>query len=258
MVVSSESAGKCAALLRAAGREEGEVSLLVSLSEFFRSLALREDLLLAYPRFAALYEGFLERLEAQDPEGGEESLTMIYAYLHGCDSDYTPEERRALDARGGYWCHAGGLSPLLRAGPCIFPETRSADYGAGNGLQGLLLQYLYPHRRTTLIELSGPMVKKGKALGAMMGLPDDRIEWVHGSVEAVSPRAFDFIYIYRPLRPEGAAGRSFYSWFAGELALVRHRVTIFSVADCLRDFLDSGRFTPFYDDGQLTCFSNNL
>lgn len=256
--MSSTREDTCAALFAAAGRGEAEVSLLASLSELFRSLARREDLLLAYPRFEALYEDFLDRLEAQDPEGAEGSLTMIYAYLHGSDSDYTPEERRALDARGGYWCHAGGLSPLLRAGDCIFPDTRSADYGAGNGLQGLLLQYLYPHRRTTLIELSGPMVARGKALATMMGVPSERIEWVHGSVEAVSPRAFDFIYIYRPLRPEGAAGRSFYRWFAGELASVGHRVTIFSVADCLRDFLDSGRFTPFYDDGQLTCFSNSL
>ena len=256
--MSGEDAGRCAALLGGPGREEGEVSLLLALSGLFRSLARKEEFLLRYPRFPDLYQGYLERIEAGDAEGAEEGLTMTYAYLHGCDSDYTPGERNVLDARGGYWCHAGGLSPLERAGACILPETRSADYGAGNGLQGLLLQYLYPHRRTTLIELSGPMLKRGRALGAMMGIPGERVEWIHGSVETVSPRFFDFIYIYRPLRPEGAAGKAFYRWFAGELASVSHRVTIFSVADCLRDFLDGSRFTSFYDDGQLTCFSNGL
>jgi hypothetical protein len=129
------------------------------------------------------------------------------------------------------------------------------DYGAGNGLQGLLLQHLYPHRLTTLVELSGSMIEKGKVLQGMLGIPAERIEWVHGSVEEVSPRAFEFIYLYRPLRPEGEAGRRFYEWFAGELEDAEGSVTIFSVADCLREFLDSRRFTVFYDDGQLTCFS---
>lgn len=246
---------ECRALLGGTGREEGEVGLLASLSRLFAALAVRGVLDLAYPRFAELYGRFLQELGRGNPDGTEEGLTMIYAYLHGCDMSYDPEERAMLDARGGYWCHAGGLSPLWRAAPYIHRETRGVDYGAGNGLQGLLLQHLYPHRLTTLVELSGPMIEKGRALQGMLGIPAERIEWVHGSVEEVSPRAFDFIYLYRPLRPEGEAGRRFYEWFAGELLHAEGDVTIFSVADCLREFLDSRRFAVFYDDGQLTCFS---
>jgi hypothetical protein len=256
MVDSAEEViEECRSLLGRAGREEGEVGLLVSLSSLFAALAVREDLNLAYPRFAELYGRLLHELGGGNPDGTEEGLTMIYAYLHGCDMSYDPEERAVLDARGGYWCHAGGLSPLWRAAPHIHPGTRAVDYGAGNGLQGLLLQHLYPHRLTTLVELSGPMIEKGKALQGMLGIPAERIEWVHGSVEEVSPRAFDFIYLYRPLRPEGEAGRRFYEWFAGELEGAEGRVTIFSVADCLRELLDRRRFTVFYDDGQLTCYS---
>ena len=99
------------------------------------------------------------------------------------------------------------------------------------------------------------MIDEGRALQEMMEIPAERVEWIHGSVETVSPRSFDFIYIYRPMKPENEPGRKFYRWFADELAGVGHEVTIFSVADCLGDFLDPVRFTPFYDDGQLTCFS---
>ena len=99
------------------------------------------------------------------------------------------------------------------------------------------------------------MIEKGKILQGMMGIPVDKTEWIHESVIDVPPRDFDFIYIYRPLRPEGKEGQRFYRMFAEELAGVRHRVTIFSIADCLKDFLPDG-FRIFYDDGQLTCFSN--
>jgi hypothetical protein len=49
-----------------------------------------------------------------------------------------------MDRSGGYWCHAGGLSPVLKAGAFIEPDTVSADFGAGNGLQCLLMQKIHP------------------------------------------------------------------------------------------------------------------
>jgi hypothetical protein len=254
--IPADLAGRCAALFGTGGTEAANIALLSSLAVIFGGLAGREEALAAYPDLGFLFNRFLERLHEGDREGVEDGLTMIYAYLHGADSGYLPDERKELDSLGGYWCHAGGLSPLWRAAPWIRRSTRSADYGAGNGLQGLLFQALYPHRRTTLIELSGPMVRKGRRLRELMGVPAGSVHWIHASVTEVPPEEFDFIYLYRPLRPEGEEGRNFYEWFARRLVGVGHEVTIFSIADCLKDFL-APPFTPFYDDGQLTCFTNN-
>lgn len=234
---------------------EGKAALLSSLTAIFGELAGTREAVAVYPELGALFQPFRRSLDGGDVEGVEDALTAIYAYLHGSGSSYSPEERSTLDAVGGYWCHAGGLSPLWRAAPWIRRETRVADYGAGNGLQGLLFQALYPHRSTTLIELSGPMVENGRRLGKLMNIPASKVSWVHGSVTQVPPEEFDFIYIYRPLRPEGQEGKSFYEWFADCLASVDHRVVIFSIADCLKDFLASP-FVLFYDDGQLACFTN--
>lgn len=233
---------------------KGAALFFSSLAALFASLAERADVAAAFPEFPALFPKVVEGLERGDPEEVEDRLTILYAYLHGAGSAYTPAERAKLDAAGGYWCHAGGLSPLRKAAPHITADTRLADYGAGNGFQGLLFQYLYPHRKTTLIEISGPMIERGRSLREMMGIPPERVEWIHGSVAEFPPRNFDFIYIYRPLRPEGEEGRRFYEGFAKDLAQVRHPVTIYSIADCLKDFLDD-RFHVTYDDGQLTCFA---
>ena len=48
------------------------------------------------------------------------------------EAEYREEERRLMDEAGGYWAHAGGLSPILKAGSWIRPDTVSTDLGAGN------------------------------------------------------------------------------------------------------------------------------
>jgi hypothetical protein len=157
-----------------------------------------------------------------------------------------------MDATGGYWNHAGGLSPILKAGPWIEPTTISADFGAGNGLQGLLLQVLYPHRRTVQIEISSRMASIGDMLREWLGVPREKVEWIVADVIGVPAAGYDFIYLYRPVRPEGP-GRNFYTRFAREVESEARPPVIFSIADCLRDFL-SERYQVFYGDGHLTCF----
>lgn len=232
----------------------GKARVLAALSELFDDLAGREEIGETFPGFADLYGDLLRGRESGDDDAVEGALAAIYCLFHGRGGAYTPAERRELDAHGGYWCHAGGFNPLARAAPFIDPATRLADYGAGNGFQGLLFQHLYPHRSTTLIELSGPMVEFGKRLQTLLGIPGERVRWIHGNVARVSPRDFDFIYLYRPMRPEGP-GRAFYEMFAREAARADRRLTIFSIADCLKDFLPGG-FQTFFDDGHLTCFAN--
>ena len=48
-------------------------------------------------------------------------------------------------------------------------------------------------------------------------------------------------------------GRAFYTKLAHTLDESRTEVVVFSIADCLRDFLPP-RFEMFYTDGHLTCF----
>jgi hypothetical protein len=207
-----------------------------------------------FPRYAELKLRFRDSVAGTSPDAVEESFLELYAHLHMNSAPYTPAERRRLDAIGGYWCHAGGISPILKAGDWIRHDTVSADFGAGNGLQGLLMQWLYPHRTTVQVEISRSMVAIGRDLQRWLGIPDQRIRWVVGDVMDASSEGIDFLYLYRPVRPEGP-GRRFYERLGSELERTARQVVVFSVADCLRDFL-SDRFEVFYDDGHLTCFSN--
>jgi len=184
----------------------------------------------------------------------EEAFLNLYCHVHGHAAPYTLDERKRLERHGGYWCHAGGISPILKAGDHIEADTVSGDFGAGNGLQGLLLQKLYPHTSVIQIEISSRMVGWGKELQVWLGIEPHRVIWEVGDVLEYSPRGMDFIYIYRPVRPEGE-GRRFYEKFAGELNHAAGKVVVFSVADCLKSFL-SEEFKIFYGDGHLTCFSN--
>ena len=204
-----------------------------------------------YPDHGPLRDAFLAAAEGEDGELLEEAFLALYCHLHLVEAPYTAEERRRLDETGGYWCHAGGLSPILKAGPHISEDTVLGDFGAGNGLQALLMQKLHPHRRTVQIEISSLAVESGRALEGWLGIPPDRVEWVVGDVTEATPAGMDFIYLYRPVRPVGE-GRRFYERFASELGRDARPVTIFSIADCLRGFLPS-EFEVFYSDGHLTC-----
>jgi len=205
-----------------------------------------------FPSYADLKQRFLSAAGQEDPEAIEESFLELYAHLHMHEAPYSAEERARVNETGGYWCHAGGISPILKAGDWIQSDTVSADLGAGNGLQGLLMQHLYPHRLTIQVEISRRMVAIGKRLQRWLEVPEDRVRWVVGDIEHASVSEIDFLYLYRPVRPEGP-GHDIYQRLADEIAASQRRVVIFSIADCLRDFLPTS-FETFYSDGHLTCF----
>lgn len=209
-----------------------------------------------FPEQAALRDRYLASLEKDDRDVIEHTFLELYSHLHMHEAPYTPEERRRVTATGGYWCHAGGISPLVKAGPWIGPGTVSADFGAGNGLQGLLFQKLYPHARCVQIEISHRMVEIGRALQDWLDIDADRVEWRVDDVCNQSAAGYDFIYIYRPVRPEGE-GRRFYERFAADLDRSEAPVVIFSIADCLKDFLPPS-FRVFHFDGHLTCFRRGI
>ncbi len=197
--------------------------------------------------------GDLERaLAGGDPECVEGPAVALYSLLHQAGGTYAAVERERLDAGDGYACIAGGFAPLLQAAPFISPETISADLGAGNGLQGILLQRLFPHRQTLQIEISSAMIQMGKIYQRILGIEDDRMVWVHGDVAEVSLDGVDFIYLYRPAKPS-ATGDGLYRRLARKLAVIDHALVIFSIADCLGPHLDDS-FSTVYADGHLTCF----
>ena len=239
-------------LLSGDDRPPLERERLATLMTLFATLPPPPDPCGLWPRFVPLRARFLATTAADDPEACEESFLELYCHVHGHEAPYTGAERARMDEVGGYWCHAGGLSPVLKAGEHIGPDTVSADYGAGNGLQGLLLQKLYPHARTLQIELSSRMVEAGRVLQDWLGIPEERVEWIVGDVLDHPPRGLDFVYLYRPVRPEGG-GRRFYEMFAAELAAAPVGTVVFSIADCLGSFVGDA-CEIFYADGHLSCF----
>jgi len=204
------------------------------------------------PRYGELKDRFLGALVHGDADLVEEAFLELYAHLHMHEAPYTDAERGRVDATGGYWCHAGGLAPILKAGDWLKPGSVSADLGAGNGLQGLLMQTLFPHARTIQVEISSRMVEIGRRLQRWLGVPDDRVEWRVGDVLDASVEGIDLLYLYRPVRPDGP-GRVFYQRLATQLGQSEREVVVFSIADCLRDFLPP-TFEVFFSDGHLTCF----
>jgi len=236
----------------ASGWPADEARRLAGLIELFLSLPGPAIPGGSFPDFARLQDRLETSVRGNDPEAIEERLLELYAHLHMNEAPYSADERRRMDAAGGYWNHAGGLSPLLKAAPWIDEHTASVDFGAGNGLQGLLLQVLCPHARTVQIEISARMAEIGEALREWLGVSPDRVDWVVDDVRNVPATGYGFIYLYRPVRPDGP-GRDFYTRFAREVESEARPPVIFSIADCLRGFL-SDRYEVFYGDGHLTCF----
>lgn len=238
--------------LQTTGYPAAEAERLATLIRLFLALPDPPDPAGVFPRWRELRDALGEAVEAGDPDAVEERFLELYAHLHMHEAVYSADERARMDAAGGYWNHAGGLSPVLKAGPHLAPDTVSADFGAGNGLQGLLLQHLYPHARTVQIEIAGRMAEIGEGLREWLDIPLDRIDWRVADVLEMPASGYGFIYLYRPVRPEGR-GRAFYERFAREVEAEDRPPVIFSIADCLRDFL-SDRYEVFYRDGHLTCF----
>ncbi len=239
-------------LLADDGRSADERARLISLMEIVASLPQPPDSTCLFPRYPQLMKRFLDACRGDDGEELEERFLELYAHLHMHEAPYTADERRQMDATGGYWSHAGGLSPILKAGRWISPETRSVDLGAGNGLQALLMQRMFPHAHSCQIEISSAMVEIGRRLQKWLGIPGDRIEWRTDDVLETPLGGWDFVYLYRPVRPEGP-GRAFYHRLADALDREPGEVVVFSIADCLGRSLSPG-FDRFYSDGHLTCY----
>lgn len=234
------------------GRPAGEAERLARLATLLAHLPPPPDPIGLYPRAGELQERLRALLPAGDGEAVEETFLELYAHLHGHQAPYTPAERARMDRAGGYWAHAGGISPVLKAADVLQPGSISLDLGAGNGLQLLLMQLLTPHRLSVQVEISLLMLRSGQALQRWLGVPRRRVAWVQGDVLDLPVRSFHFLYMYRPVKPDGPGGE-LYRRLARELAMAPREVTVFSVADCLGEFLPPS-VERLYSDGHLTCY----
>lgn len=102
------------------------------------------------------------------------------------------------------------------------------------------------------IELSAEMIEIGQLFQKVLEIPDDRVEWINDDILNISLETMDFLYLYRPSKPM-QNGIALYRDISAKLHRRSRALTIFSIADCLKDFLDD-RFAMFYTDGHLTCF----
>ncbi len=200
-------------------------------------------------------ENLKSALEKERIPAIESALLNLYIRLHSAGSAYSPHEREILTKRKGYLCYPGGLSPLIKAVQFIGPDSIVADLGAGNGLQGLLLQCICPHRKTIQIEISSEMIRVGRIFQKALGIGADRVEWIHDDIVNASIEAADFIYIYLPAKPLDG-GKEVYKAIAHKLSTTKRPLVVFSVADCFAKFID-GQFSISYTDGHLTCFVMN-
>lgn len=205
-----------------------------------------------FPELDRYAKNLEDALESGDIALVEISLLSLYTRLHGAGSGYSPREREQLSKRKGYACYPGGLSPLVKAVQFIGPDSVVTDLGAGNGLQGLLLQRICPHRKTIQVEISSQLIRVGRMFQQALGIDADRVEWIHDDIVRVSVEEADFVYLYLPAKPLDG-GREVYEAIARTLSMAEKPRVIFSIADCLAGFL--GReFSVAYTDGHLTCF----
>jgi hypothetical protein len=222
----------------------------------FLTLAADPKIYRSFPSIAKAADT-LTQAKANDREDEIETrLLELYCELHHAGSEYQRSERIVLDNKDGYFNHPGGISPLLKAEKYIGPESHVADLGAGNGLQGLLFQFLYPHKVTIQVELSSEMINVGKIFQRILGISEENVVWINDDIMNVSLEEVDFLYLYRPSKPT-RSGVKLYESLVDKLSTRKRSITIFSIADCLRDFLDKS-FVEFYSDGHLTCFEKRI
>lgn len=182
-----------------------------------------------------------------DPDVRENSLITLYNSLHSAGAVYKKQEEKTLEAWEGLGCLPGGLLPLFVARHFINSKSVTVDLGAGNGLQGLLIQALCPHRQTLLVEISENLIETGRLYQQALGIPEGRIVWENGDIADTDLREVDLVYMYRPIRPKGK-GNLLYSAVASKLAENNRSVIIVSIADCLGRFLDKSFKTIYSND----------
>ncbi|MFC2173909.1 hypothetical protein ACFLU6_14985 [Acidobacteriota bacterium] len=220
------------------------------------TLASSNDIKNEIPGLESRLLRFHEARQSGDDNEREQNLTDLYIHLHSGGALYLPWEREKLTGYSGHTCLPAGLLPVLFARHLVNADTVVADLGAGNGIQGLLLQRLQSHRRTVQVELSAEMIRMGHLYRKILGIDENRLSWIHGDMADFSFDGIDLFYLYRPAKPTGG-GDDLYRTVADKLLALTKTAMVFSVADCLEKYLKSG-FELLYSNGHITVFRNRI
>lgn len=223
-----------------------------NIEKAFLAIAGFPEIQSSFPTIKTAAKDYLQKIQKAYDEAAELAFLNLYCEIHRAGSLYSSSERQKLDDKHGYFNHPGGLSPVFKAKQHITKNSVVADLGAGNGLQGLLFQYLYPHKKTLQIELSKEMIDIGKIYQNALEISEDKIVWINDDILNVSLNEIDFLYLYRPSKPI-KNGISLYKNLEQKLNSRKKSLIIYSIADCLKDYLGS-QYQEFYNDGHLTCF----
>lgn len=222
------------------------------LEESLMTIATNPVVLGAFPSIDTSVR-YYERVRMSDDVSEREyGMLKLYLALHGLGSEYSDEQKQRLKKLAGITNLPGGMMPVVAASVLIGPDMVSMDLGAGNGLQGLLMQCLCPHKKCVQVELSSHMIDVGLMFQEALNMPSERIEWVCGDIAAQPLTDLDFIYMYRPLKPY-AEGAGIYESVARKLGHAGRDLIVLSVADCLGQYLGEA-CTEFYSNEFFTCY----
>ena len=201
-------------------------------------LALAGDpvLMQMFPDISKPMDEYVRARGTGDNAEREYALLTLYLSLHTLGSGYSASEAMKLKRAEGISNLPGGMFPLVAASRMVCDETAFMDLGAGNGLQGLLLQSMRPHKITIQVELSLGLIEVGRIFQHALGISEDRVQWICGDIAEQELGLADLIYMYRPLKPYGM-GKQLYEGVAQRLSALKTEVTVLSVADCLGSML---------------------
>ncbi len=210
------------------------------------------DVKRSYPEVLKPADEYVRARDTEDTSGREYALLELYLRIHALGSGYSGTEAVRLKNAEGIGNLPGGMFPIVAASRIISHKMTSIDLGAGNGLQGLLLQSISPHKRTIQVELSSGMIEAGKMFQRALGIGPERVKWVCGDITGQVLDAVGLIYMYRPLKPYGD-GMGVYEKVAARLSALHSDVMVVSVADCLGKFL-SEDFSLIYSNEFFSCY----
>lgn len=187
-------------------------------------------------KIGACVEDLLNSISSNDNEQREASLIDLYLCLHKAGASYNQCEQRLMDEKKGLKWLPGGIMPVVFASYIMKPQFTFVDLGAGNGLQGLMLQYISPHRLTRQIELSGSHLNTGRIYRKVLGIHETQVSFENADIFDSSFYGVDVFYMYRPARPMGE-GINIYKNINAKLLALKNPFFLISVADCFEPFI---------------------
>ncbi|PID78457.1 MAG: hypothetical protein CSA42_00315 [Gammaproteobacteria bacterium] len=211
-------------------------------------IALDKNIISKIPGAFELAEKLSQVQNQQNFEERETLLIDLYLLLHKFGCGYSDMEQNFISEKKGIKWLPGGIMPIILTSYLMNEDYVFADLGAGNGLQGLILQSISPHKKTRLIEISESHLMAGRAYAKALGFNNESILFENNDILSSDFKDIDIFYMYRPARPMNG-GKNFYIRLSEKFEQMEKEFFLVSVADC---------FEPFIKQDCLTVYSNEF